>query len=164
MSYECAMCEEAIKTSKPIFVMTDTLFLPSGRWSDHLTTENYCSLKCATEVMEGAEGEGLQDKEGAECSVCSSKFLAGHTVTLGWCKTQRERWHKTITTRNYCSHDCLQKDFADPKSPLAMEVPKKPAKKRKTTKKKTTTAKKKPATKKKAPAKKRTTTRKKKKS
>jgi len=145
MSYECAMCDDAIKTSKPIFVMTDTLFQPSGRWVEHLTTENYCSLKCATEVMEGAEGSGVHDQEGAECSICSAKFLAGHTVTLGWCKTQRERWHKTITTRNYCSHDCLQKDFADDKSPLAMEVPKKPtkkkkkapAKKRKTTKRKT---------------------------
>ena len=146
MSYECAMCDDAIKTSKPIFVMTDTLFQPSGRWVEHLTTENYCSLKCATEVMEGAEGSGVHDQEGAECSICSAKFLAGHTVTLGWCKTQRERWHKTITTRNYCSHDCLQKDFADDKSPLAMEVPKKPAKKKKkapakkpkTTKRKTT--------------------------
>ena len=161
MSYGCAMCEEAIKASKPIFIMTDTLFQESGRWSEHLNSENYCSLKCLTEVMEGAKGEGVQDKEGAECVICKSKFLMGHIVTLGWCKTQRERWHKIITTRNYCSHDCLQKDFADPKSPLAMEVPKKPATKKAATKK-TTTAKKKPAAKKKAPAKKRTTTRKKK--
>ena len=152
MSYECAMCDDAIKTSKPIFVVTDTLFQPSGRWVEHLTTENYCSLKCATEVMEGAEGSGVHDQEGAECSICSAKFLAGHTVTLGWCKTQRERWHKTITTRNYCSHDCLQKDFADDKSPLAMEVPKKPAKK-----KKKAPAKKRKTTKRKTAPKKRTT-------
>jgi len=158
MSSECAMCSEAIKASKPIFVMTDTLFQESGRWIEHLTSENYCSLKCATEVMEGANGKGVQDKEGAECVICKSKFLMGHIVTLGWCKTQRERWHKTITTRNYCSHDCLQKDFADPKSPLAMEVPKKPAKKRKTAAKKKTPAKKK------APAKKKRKTASKKKS
>ena len=161
MGFECEMCEAKIKTSQPIYIMTDTLFLPNGRWSEHLITDNYCSLKCMRENVEGSEGEGIQDGEGPECSVCNAKFSAGHTATVGWCKTQREKWHRTITTRNYCSHNCLQKDFADAKSPLALEVPKKPAKKRKSTRKKTTTAKKKPA-KKKAPAKKRKTTRKKK--
>ena len=152
MTFECAMCDQEIKTSKPIYILTDTLFQANGRWVEHLNTDTYCSHKCVKEVMDGITGEGITDEDGCECSVCSSKFLAGYTATVGWCKTQREKWHRTITTQNYCSHDCMQKDLSNSKSPLSLEVPKKPAKKRKSTKRKTT---------KKKPAKKKTTKRKK---
>lgn len=136
MSINCNMCETEIKTSKPIYLFSDTLFQENGRWTEHLTQDNLCSFKCLTELFEDSEAEGVQDKEGAECSVCKAKFMAGHIVSVGWKKTQRERWHKIITTRQYCSHNCMHKDFKDKKSPLQMEVPKKPAKKRKSTKKK----------------------------
>jgi len=87
MGFECEMCESKIKTSQPIYIMTDTLFLPNGRWSEHLITDNYCSLKCMRENLEGSKGEGIQDGEGPECSVCNAKFSAGHTATVGWCKS-----------------------------------------------------------------------------
>ncbi len=66
MSINCNMCEAEIKTSKPIYLFSDTLFQENGRWTEHLTQDNLCSFKCLTELFEDSEAEGVQDKEGAE--------------------------------------------------------------------------------------------------
>jgi len=151
-SMTCAMCEAEIKTSKPILTFSDTLFLPNGRWSEHLNIDSLCSVDCMKQLLQDDEGKWLDDtgansaEDGASCSVCENKFDAGHIISLGWKKTKREKWHKIVTTRNYCGFKCLTCDLDDAKSPLHTTLPKKPAKKRKsrkkTTKKKTSKKKK----------------------
>lgn len=146
-SMVCVMCEAEIKTSKPILTMSDTLFLPNGRWEEHINIDNLCSMDCIRELLQDDEGNwldnesGISCEDGAECDVCKNKFDAGHIISLGWKKTKREKWHKIVTSRNYCGHKCLTTDLDDKKSPLHTNLPKKPAKKRKspkkTTKKKT---------------------------
>ena len=143
----CVMCGAEIKASKPILTMSDTLFLPNGRWEEHLNIDSLCSMKCLKELLQDEEGNwldsesGISSEDGAECDVCKNKFDAGHIISLGWKKTKREKWHKIVTSRNYCGHKCLTMDLDDEKSPLHTNLPKKPAKKRKsrkkTTKKKT---------------------------
>ena len=121
---ECAMCATEIKTSQPIITFSDTLFLPNGRWSEHLSLDNLCSIKCMKGILQDEEGNWLDNTgaisaaEGAECSVCDNKFDAGHIISLGWKKTKREKWHKIVTTRNYCGHKCLTTDLDDKKSPI----------------------------------------------
>jgi hypothetical protein len=93
-------------------------------------------------LLQNEEGEWIDPSgatsaaEGAECSVCKNKFQMGHIIALGWKKTKRERWHKIVTTRNYCGHKCMTTDLDDKKSPLQTTVGKKPTKKRKAKKKK----------------------------
>ena len=104
-------------------------------------------MDCLKELLQDDKGNwldsesGISSEDGAECDVCKNKFDAGHIISLGWKKTKREKWHKIVTSRNYCGHKCLTTDLDDKKSPLHTNLPKKPAKKRKsrkkTTKKKT---------------------------
>lgn len=154
----CVMCEAEIKTSKPILTMSDTLFLPNGRWEEHINIDSLCSMDCLKELLQDDKGKwldsesGISCEDGADCDVCKNKFDAGHIISLGWKKTKRERWHKIVTSRNYCGHKCLTTDLDDEKSPLHTNLPKKPAKKRKSRKK---------TTKKKTPKKKKTTKKKK---
>ena len=154
----CVMCEAEIKTSKPILTMSDTLFLPNGRWEEHLNIDSLCSMDCLKELLQDDKGNwldsesGISSEDGAECDVCKNKFDAGHIISLGWKKTKREKWHKIVTSRNYCGHKCLTMDLDDEKSSLHTNLPKKPAKKRKSRKK---------TTKKKTPKKKKTTKKKK---
>lgn len=139
MSMTCGMCQTEIKTSKPIFIFTDTLFQENGRWIDHLTTESFCSTDCLIECFQD-EGEwicaeeGQVDDEGVECCRCDNKTQAGHILSMGWKKTKRERWHKLVTSRNYCSTLCFTQDLEDKESPVFMSLPKKPRKKRKSKK------------------------------
>ena len=138
----CAMCDVEIKTSKPILTFSDTLFQPSGRWIEHINVDNLCSMDCMKTLLQDEDGKWLCNtgaiscEDGAECSVCKNKFDAGHIVSLGWKKTKREKWHKIVTTRNYCGYKCMTTDLDDKKSPLHTNLPKKPAKKKKATKKK----------------------------
>jgi len=72
---------------------------------------------------------GIHCEEGVVCDVCKNKFDAGHIISLGWKKNKREKWHKIVTSRNYCGHQCLTSDLDNDKSPLHTNLPKKPAKK-----------------------------------
>ena len=132
---QCVMCESEIKTNQAIWIATDSLFA-NNRWTEHLSSDMFCSLECMAECLEVGEPyeNGTPDESGAECSVCKTKVSAGHTVSVGWHKTKSARWHKVITTKFYCSlNPCLLHDLESSDSPINMKVPKKP---RKTTKKK----------------------------
>ena len=48
----CVMCNAEIKTSKPILTMSDTLFLPNGRWEEHLTVDSLCSMDCMKTLLQ----------------------------------------------------------------------------------------------------------------
>jgi len=152
----CVMCKKEIKTSKPILTMSDTLFLPNGRWEEHITVDSLCSMGCIKDLLQDADGNWLDDEggisceHGVECDVCKTKFDAGHIVSLGWKKTKSEKWHKIVTSRNYCGHRCLTNDLDDDKSPLHTNLPKKPSKKKAAKKKPAKKAAKKPAKKSKA--------------
>ena len=52
----CVMCEAEIKTSKPILTMSDTLFLPNGRWEEHINIDSLCSMDCLKELLQDDEG------------------------------------------------------------------------------------------------------------
>jgi hypothetical protein len=157
----CVMCNAEIKTSKPILTMSDTLFLPNGRWEEHLTVDSLCSMDCMKDLLKDEDGNWLDDErgvhceDGVECDVCKNKFDAGHIISLGWKKNKREKWHKIVTSRNYCGHQCLTSDLDNDKSPLHTNLPKKPAKKKAAKKKPTKKAAKKPS---KSKAKKKKTT------
>jgi hypothetical protein len=136
---DCISCESNIRGGSGIVIFTDSLYNEAGRFIEHLTTDNLCSVDCLKENL-GLEpnGESCQSDIGQTCSCCNSKFELGHSITLGWAKpkSQKRGWHKVITTRYYCGHGCLEKDLSNEKSPLTMDLPKKAPKKSKAKKKK----------------------------
>ena len=138
---QCAMCDTEIKASKPIVPFYNTLFNANGIWAEHLNLDNQWSSNWLKALLQDDEGEWLDSSgatsaaEGAECSGCKNKFDMGHIVSIGWKKTKKERWHKIVTSRNYCGHKCMTLDLDDKKSPVHTTLGKKPAKKRKAKKK-----------------------------
>jgi len=146
MSMDCVMCEKNIRGGSPIVIFTASLFLPTGRWSEHLTTDTTCSVDCMMELCEFSpeDFDSSLASDGAVCDRCHETFDAGYTFGVGWAKpkSQKKGWHKMITTKQFCSHGCIAKELSNEKSPLNMDVPKKPKAKAK--------AKRKSATKKKA--------------
>ena len=76
MGFECEMRRQKLRPEHDI--MTDTLFLPNGRWSEHLITDNYRSLKCMRENVEGPKGEGIQDGEGPSAVYVCEIFRRTH--------------------------------------------------------------------------------------
>ena len=128
-SMECVMCQKNIRGGSPIVIFTASLFQPSGRWSEHLTTDTTCSVECLAELSDFKvrDTESSDSDEGADCDRCSKTFDAGFTFGVGWAKpkSQKRGWHKMITTKQFCSHGCIATELLDDKSPLNMDVPKK---------------------------------------
>lgn len=126
---ECAMCEKNIRGGSPVAIFTASLFQPSGRWSEHLTTDTTCSVECLAELcgFDVKDIESSPSEEGADCDRCKTTFDAGYTFGVGWAKpkSQKRGWHKMITTKQFCSHSCIATELADKKSALTMDVPKK---------------------------------------
>ena len=133
ITMDCISCDSNIRGGAGIVIFTDSFYNDAGRFTEHLTTDNLCSVDCLKENL-GLEPneESCQSEAGQTCSICSSKFDMGHSITLGWAKpkTQKKGWHKVITTRYYCGHGCLEKDLSDDKSPVNMDLPKKSPKKK----------------------------------
>lgn len=139
------MCDKNIRGGSPVVVFTASLFQPSGRWSEHLTTDTTCSVDCLAELSEFnvKDTESSGSDEGANCDRCGKTFDAGYTFGVGWAKpkSQKRGWHKMITTKQFCSHSCIATELSDEKSSLNMDVPKKKPKakaKRKSSAKKRT--------------------------
>ncbi len=139
------MCDKNIRGGSPVVVFTASLFQPSGRWSEHLTTDTTCSVDCLAELSEFnvKDTESSDSDEGANCDRCGKTFDAGYTFGVGWAKpkSQKRGWHKMITTKQFCSHSCIATELSDEKSSLNMDVPKKKPKakaKRKSSAKKRT--------------------------
>ena len=62
----CVMCKAEIKTSKPILTMSDTLFLPNGRWEEHLTIDSLCSMDCMKDLLQDEDGRKTKEKSGTK--------------------------------------------------------------------------------------------------
>jgi hypothetical protein len=136
------MCDKNIRGGSPIVIFTASLFQPSGRWSEHLTTDTTCSVDCLSELSDFKveDVESSTSDEGADCDRCGETFDAGYTFGVGWAKpkSQKRGWHKMITTKQFCSHSCIATELLDDKSALKMDIPKKKpkAKRKAPTKKK----------------------------
>jgi len=135
---DCVYCDTNIRGGSTIVVFTDSFYNEAGRFTEHLTADNLCSIECLKENL-GLEPnkESCQSETGQTCSLCEAKFEMGHSITLGWAKpkSQKRGWHKVITTRYFCGHGCLEKDLSNTESPLNMNLPKKSPVKKKAKKK-----------------------------
>ena len=74
---DCVLCAANIRGGSTIVVFTDSIYNESGRFIEHLTTDNLCSVECLKENL------GLEPNE-ESCQSEIGKLAVDVTQSLKW--------------------------------------------------------------------------------